>query len=91
MFEDLFKKSKLISNFSKIFATKYGSVFQSDYDYVDGMFPRVIKHDFSDVELTMFCCNDIEMVEPEFLENVIDKFLRAIDPFVEEDKMISVC
>lgn len=87
MFDKLFNNAGFLQSFTKFLSQKYASVGQSDYDFVDGMFPRVYKQNF-DVELTIFGQN--EVIDPEFLENVVDKFLRAIDPFVEESKMFSV-
>lgn len=87
MFEKLFNNAGFIHNLSKFVSSKYASVGQKDFDFVDGMFPRVYKPNF-DIELTLF--GGTEIVDPEFLENVVDKFMRVIDPFVEESKMFSV-
>lgn len=87
MFEKLFNNAGFLQNLSKFVYSKYASVGQSEFDFVDGMFPRVYKQNF-DVELTIF--GRPEVLDPEFLENVVDKFLRVIDPFVEESKMFSV-
>lgn len=87
MFEKLFNNAGFLQNLSKFVSSKYASVGQSEFDFVDGMFPRVYKQSF-DIELTIFGRD--EAIDPEFLENVVDKFLRVIDPFVEESKMFSV-
>lgn len=87
MFEKLFNNAGFLQNLSKLVSSKYAGVGQSDFDFVDGMFPRVYKQNY-EVELTIFGRNEI--IDPEFLENVVEKFIRAIDPFVEESKMFSV-
>lgn len=86
MFEKLFSNAGFLQSLSKFVSSKYAGV-QSDFDFVDGMFPRVYQQNF-DIELTIF--GRSEVLDPEFLENVVDKFLRVIDPFVEESKMFSV-
>ena len=84
MFEVVFK------NFENLLSQKYASINQN-VDCIDGMFPRVYKQRSCDIELTMFSGNTgFQILDPEFLNNATDKFVRAIDVNIDDSKRISV-
>lgn len=83
-------RTKFLANFKRKLFVKYRSCAQNDTDCVDGMFPRVYSQNkYTTIELTMFT-KDASCIEPEFLINIVDKFLRVTDPNVEEAKRYSV-
>lgn len=83
-------KFKFLPNLNRRLLYKYKSCAQTDGDCVDGMFPRVYSQSkFTNIELTLFS-KDASFCDPEFLYNIVDKFLRVTDPNVEESKRYCV-
>lgn len=83
-------KTKLLTQFNRRVFYKYKSCAQNEGDCVDGMFPRVYSESkFTNIELTLFT-KDTAFCDPEYLYNVVDKFLRVTDPNVEDAKRYSV-
>lgn len=92
MFEKLMFefKTKILANLNRKFH-KYRKCEDDDYDCVDNMFPRVYcaKYKFTNIEMAMFSKYDASCIEPEFLTNIHDKFLRVTDPNVDDSKRYS--
>lgn len=84
-------ENSVFANLSRILPFRYSAVNQNDQDCIMGMFPRVFRQDcgtFSDIEMNLF--NRNVLVDPEYLDNVIDKFVRVITTEVDDSKKFSV-
>lgn len=88
-------KTKFVNNFSRRIFNKYRSCAQTDNEYLNGiggMFPRVYKtNKYTNIELSLISSNGfVELVEPEYLYGVVDKFLRVTDPDIDYEHRFSV-